>query len=154
MSRPGKSGVTISERANSDSSEVISTLDVVQGIRHLLPRVAAPLPPALTIQPRAHPASFVRAAVSGVSREALLAACLTGVMRLLCRGSWRRTLSIAVSMPLSILTSIMVLSCLGEPMHSMTLGGVALAIGILVDDATVEIEPTNRTYEPIPIGGW
>jgi multidrug efflux pump subunit AcrB len=124
-----------------------STLDVVQGIRDLLPRVAATLPPQLNIQPLADQAIFVRAAVSGVIREAIIAACLTGIMILIFLGSWRSTLIIAISIPLSILTSIMVLSFLGETINIMTLGGLALAVGILVDDATVEIENTNRNLE-------
>jgi CzcA family heavy metal efflux pump len=124
-----------------------STLAIVQGIRDLLPRVAATLPPNLKIQPLADQAIFVRAAVSGVIREALIAACLTAVMILLFLGSWRSTLIIAVSIPLSILTSIMVLSFLGETINIMTLGGMALAVGILVDDATVEIENTNRNLD-------
>src|SRR6266571_2879143 len=117
-----------------------STLDVVQGIRDMLPRVAMTLPSALHIQPLADQAIFVRAAVSGVIREAIIAACLTGVMILLFLGSWRSTLIIAISIPLSILTSIIVLSALHETINVMTLGGLALAVGILVDDATVEIE--------------
>src|SRR5216683_1558706 len=124
-----------------------STLDVVQGIRNMLQRVATTLPPALNIQPLADQAIFVRAAVSGVIREALIAACLTGMMILLFLGSWRSTLIIAISIPLSILTSIMALSFLGETINIMTLGGLALAVGILVDDATVEIENTNRNLE-------
>src|SRR5262249_15599093 len=94
-----------------------STLAIVQGIRDLLPRVAATLPPNLKIQPLADQAIFVRAAVSGVIREALIAACLTAVMILLFLGSWRSTLIIAVSIPLSILTSIIVLSFLGETIN-------------------------------------
>src|SRR5262249_15912038 len=124
-----------------------STLDVVQGIRDMLPRVAMTLPSALHIQPLADQAVFVRAAVSGVIREAIIAACLRGVMILLFLGSWRSTLIIAISIPLSILTSIMVLSFLGQTINIMTLGGLALAVGILVDDATVEIENTNRNLE-------
>jgi multidrug efflux pump subunit AcrB len=124
-----------------------STLDVVQGIRDMLPRVAMTLPSALHIQPLADQAIFVRAAVSGVIREAIIAACLTGVMILLFLGSWRSTLIIAISIPLSILTSITVLSFLGQTINIMTLGGLALAVGILVDDATVEIENTNRNLE-------
>src|SRR5258707_194271 len=124
-----------------------STLDVVQGIRDLLPRVAATLPPELKIQPLADQSLFVRAAVGSVIREAIIAACLTGLMILLFLGSWRSTLIIAVSIPLSILTSIIVLSFLGETINSMTLGGLALAVGILVDDATVEIENTNRNLD-------
>jgi multidrug efflux pump subunit AcrB len=124
-----------------------STLAIVQGIRDLLPRVAATLPPELNIQPLADQAIFVRAAISGVIREAVIAACLTAAMILLFLGSWRSTLIIAVSIPLSILTSIMVLSSLGETINIMTLGGLALAVGILVDDATVEIENTNRNLD-------
>jgi CzcA family heavy metal efflux pump len=124
-----------------------STLNVVQGILDLLPRVALTLPPALRIQPLADQAIFVRAAISGVIREALIAACLTGVMILLFLGSWRSTLIIAISIPLSILTSVITLSFLGETINIMTLGGLALAVGILVDDATVEIENTNRNLE-------
>src|SRR5262249_26905038 len=124
-----------------------STLAIVQGIRDLLPRIGATLPPELNIQPLADQAIFVRAAISGVIREAVIAACLTGMMILLFLGSWRSTLIIAVSIPLSILTSIIVLSFLGETINIMTLGGLALAVGILVDDATVEIENTNRNLD-------
>src|SRR6185503_8195474 len=97
-------------------------------------------PPELKIQPVANQSIFVRGAINGVIREAVIAACLTGLMILLFLGSWRSTIIIAVSIPLSILTSIIVLSFLGETINSMTLGGLALAVGILVDDATVEIE--------------
>src|SRR5256712_2103753 len=121
-----------------------STLDVVGGIRALLPRVVPTLPPQLKVQPLADQSVFVRAAVNGVIREAVIAACLTALMILLFLGSWRSTLIIAVSIPLSILTSIIVLSLLGETINIMTLGGLALAVGILVDDATVEVENINR----------
>jgi multidrug efflux pump subunit AcrB len=124
-----------------------STLDVVKGIRDLLPRVATTLPAALKIQPLADQSIFVRAAISGVVREAVIAACLTGLMVLIFLGSWRSTVIIAVSIPLSILTSIIVLSFLGETINIMTLGGLALAVGMLVDDATVEIENTNRNLD-------
>src|SRR3989454_2033468 len=124
-----------------------STLDVVNGIRTILPRVAATLPPQLKIQPLADQSIFVRSAVSGVIREAVIAACLTGLMILIFLASWRSTLIIAVSIPLSILTSIIVLSFLGETINIMTLGGLALAVGMLVDDATVEIENTNRNLD-------
>ena len=124
-----------------------STLDVVNGIRDLLPRVTATLPPELKIQPLADQSIFVRAAVSGVIREAVIAACLTGLMILIFLASWRSTVIIAVSIPLSILTSIIVLSFLGETINIMTLGGLALAVGMLVDDATVEIENTNRNLD-------
>jgi multidrug efflux pump subunit AcrB len=124
-----------------------STLDVVKGIRDLLPRVASTLPAALKIQPVADQSIFVRAAIIGVVREAVIAACLTGLMVLIFLGSWRSTVIIAVSIPLSILTSIIVLSFLGETINIMTLGGLALAVGMLVDDATVEIENTNRNLD-------
>ncbi|MGB8990199.1 MAG: efflux RND transporter permease subunit, partial [Candidatus Sulfotelmatobacter sp.] len=127
-----------------------STIDVVKGIRDLLPRVAQTLPPELKIVPLADQSIFVRSAVSGVIREAVIAACLTGLMILLFLGSWRSTLIIAVSIPLSILTSVMILSFLGETINIMTLGGLALAVGILVDDATVEVENINRNKEAEP----
>jgi multidrug efflux pump subunit AcrB len=124
-----------------------STLDVVRGIRDMLPRVATTLPPELKILPVADQSIFVRAAISGVVREAVIAACLTGLMILLFLGSWRSTVIIAVSIPLSILTSVIALSFLGETINIMTLGGLALAVGILVDDATVELENTNRNLD-------
>ena len=124
-----------------------STLSVVDGVRKMLPAVAATLPPELKIQPLADQSIFVRASINGVIREAVIAACLTGLMILLFLGSWRSTLIIAVSIPLSILTSIIVLSFLHETINIMTLGGLALAVGILVDDATVEIENVNRNLD-------
>jgi CzcA family heavy metal efflux pump len=124
-----------------------STLDVVKGVRTLLPRVAQTLPPELKIRPLADQSIFVRAAVSGVIREAVIAACLTGIMILIFLGSWRSTLIIAVSIPLSILSSVIVLSLLHETINIMTLGGLALAVGILVDDATVTIENIERYFE-------
>jgi multidrug efflux pump subunit AcrB len=124
-----------------------STIDVVKGIRGLLPRVAQTLPPELKIVPLADQSIFVRGAVNGVIREAVIAACLTGLMILLFLGSWRSTLIIAVSIPLSILTSVMILSFLGETINIMTLGGLALAVGILVDDATVTVENIERFFE-------
>ena len=87
---------------------------------------------------------FVRASIQGVVREALIAASLTGMMILLFLGSWRSTLIVCISIPLSILASLVILSLLGETINVMTLGGLALAVGILVDDATVEIENTHR----------
>lgn len=121
-----------------------STINVIQGIRQLLPRVALTLPPELKIRPVADQSVFVRAAVSGVVREAVLAACLTGTLILIFLGNWRNTLIVAVSIPLSILTSLMMLGFLGETINLMTLGGLALAVGILVDDATVTIENIER----------
>src|SRR6266550_2996283 len=124
-----------------------STLDVVKGIRGLLPRVTQTLPPELKILPLSDQSIFVRGSVNGVIREAIIAACLTGLMILLFLGSWRSTLIIAISIPLSILTSVMTLSFLGETINIMTLGGLALAVGILVDDATVTIENIERYFE-------
>src|SRR3989440_1816263 len=124
-----------------------STLNVVAAIRALLPRVIQTLPSQLTVQPLADQSIFVRAAVNGVIREAVIAACLTAAMILLFLGSWRSTLIIAVSIPLSILTSVITLSLLGETINIMTLGGLALAVGILVDDATVEVENINRNLD-------
>jgi multidrug efflux pump subunit AcrB len=121
-----------------------STIDVVAGIRRLLPRVASTLPPALKIRPLADQSVFVRSAVSGVVREAVIAACLTGLMVLIFLGSWRSTLIIAISIPLSILTSLFCLSALHQTINLMTLGGLALAVGILVDDATVTVENIIR----------
>lgn len=124
-----------------------STLDIVKGVRDLLPRVEATLPESLRITPIGDQSIFVRASINGVLREALIAACLTAIMILIFLGSWRSTLIIAVSIPLSILCSIITLSALGETINIMTLGGLALAVGILVDDATVEIENINRNLE-------
>ena len=124
-----------------------STLDIVGRVRALLPSIAAGLPPSLNIDPVADQSIFVRAAVQGVIREGLIAACLTALMILVFLGSWRSTLIIAVSIPLSILTSIAVLSALGETINIMTLGGLALAVGILVDDATVAIENISQNRE-------
>jgi CzcA family heavy metal efflux pump len=124
-----------------------STISVVKEIRQLLPRVAQTLPAELNIRPLADQSIFVSAAVGGVIREAIIAACLTAFMILIFLGSWRSTLIIAVSIPLSILTSVILLSVLGETINIMTLGGLALAVGILVDDATVEVENINRNRE-------
>ncbi len=141
--RDGHRGVLVSVLKAGSAS----TLDVVQGIKDLLPHVQASLPPQLQIQPLADQSIFVRAAISGVIREAIIAACLTGLMILLFLGSWRSTLIIAISIPLSILTSVIVLSALHETINIMTLGGLALAVGILVDDATVTIENIERYLE-------
>ncbi len=124
-----------------------STLDIVQGVRDKLPGIKAQLPPQLRITPLSDQSIFVRASINGVVREAVIAACLTGLMILLFLGSWRSTVIIAVSIPLSILASLLLLSALGETVNIMTLGGLALAVGILVDDATVEIENINRNLE-------
>ena len=124
-----------------------STLDIVNRVKAELPRIQAALPPAIEIQTALDQSLFVRAAVDGVIFEAILAACLTALMILLFLGSWRSTLIIAVSIPLSILTSIIIMSALGQTINIMTLGGLALAVGILVDDATVAIENINQHLE-------
>jgi multidrug efflux pump subunit AcrB len=124
-----------------------STLAVVSGIRALLPRIALTVPPELKMKPIGDQSVFVRSSITGVVREAVIAAVLTGLMILLFLGSWRSTIIIAVSIPLSILTSIIILGMLGQTINIMTLGGLALAVGILVDDATVEIENINRNLE-------
>jgi multidrug efflux pump subunit AcrB len=121
-----------------------STLDVIAKIKEAMPRALASLPPELQVRPIADQSLFVRAAINGVAREAVIAACLTGLLILIFLGSWRSTLIIAVSIPLSILTSLIVLSAIGETINIMTLGGLALAVGILVDDATVAVENINR----------
>ena len=121
-----------------------STLAVVQGVKNLLPQIQATLPPSLKITQLFDQSLFVRASVEGVVREASIAALLTALMILLFLGSWRSTLIVCISIPLSILTSLTVLGLLGETINVMTLGGLALAVGILVDDATVEIENVHR----------
>jgi multidrug efflux pump subunit AcrB len=124
-----------------------STLSVVSGIRALLPRIATIVPPELRMKPIGDQSIFVRASITGVVREAVIAAVLTGLMILLFLGSWRSTIIIAISIPLSILTSIIVLGLIGQTINIMTLGGLALAVGILVDDATVTIENIERYLE-------
>jgi multidrug efflux pump subunit AcrB len=124
-----------------------STLDIVSDVKALLPRLKQTLPPQLKITPLADQSIFVRAAVTGVVREGAIAALLTGLMILLFLGSWRSTLVIVVAIPLAILFSITLLSALGQTLNIMTLGGLALAVGILVDDATVTIENINWHLE-------
>jgi CzcA family heavy metal efflux pump len=124
-----------------------STLDIISGVREKLDNIKSTLPRALEMKFLSDQSIFVRGAINGVVREAIIAACLTAVMILIFLGSWRSTLIIAVSIPLSILCSLIVLSMLHETINIMTLGGMALAVGILVDDATVEIENINRNLE-------
>jgi multidrug efflux pump subunit AcrB len=124
-----------------------STLDIISGIRAKLVSIKGQLPPQLQIKTLADQSIFVRGAIDGVVREAIAAACLTAVMILIFLGSWRSTIIIAVSIPLSILCSLIMLSALHETINIMTLGGLALAVGILVDDATVAIENINRNLE-------
>ena len=128
-------------------SGTASTLDVVKGIRDLIPRILLTTPQELRITPIGDQSAFVRGSVQGVIREAVIAAALTGLMILLFLGSWRSTVIIAVSIPLSILSSIIILGALGQTINIMTLGGLALAVGILVDDATVTIENIERYLE-------
>src|ERR1700758_2877543 len=127
-----------------------STLNVISGIKSILPRIAATVPPQLKMSPLADQSIFVLGAINGVVREALIAACLTAFMILMFLGNWRSTLIIATSIPLAILCSIIVLSLTGQTINIMTLGGLALAVGILVDDATVEVENINRNREAEP----
>ena len=127
-----------------------STLSVISGIKSILPRIATTVPSQLKMDQLADQSVFVKGAISGVVREALIAACLTAFMILMFLGNWRSTLIIATSIPLAILTSIIVLSVIGQTINIMTLGGLALAVGILVDDATVEVENINRNREAEP----
>ncbi len=121
-----------------------STLDIISGLKKLLPSVSQTLPSSLRLTAVGDQSVYVTSAVAGVVREGLIAACLTAVMILLFLGSWRSTLIITISIPLAVLTSITALSVLGETINVMTLGGLALAVGFLVDDATVTIENVNR----------
>jgi multidrug efflux pump subunit AcrB len=121
-----------------------STLSIVNQVKQGLPKILAQLPPELKVRELADQSLFVRASINGVLREAAIAAGLTGLMILLFLGSWRSTIIVCISIPLSILTSLIILNLLGETINVMTLGGLALAVGILVDDATVEIENTHR----------
>ncbi|MBS0578632.1 MAG: efflux RND transporter permease subunit [Proteobacteria bacterium] len=141
--RDGKRGVLMSVLKTGSSS----TLDIIRGIKERLPRIQAQLPPGFNIDLVGDQSIFVRGAVEGVVREAVIAAALTALMILLFLGSVRSTLIIAISIPLSILASIICLSALGETINIMTLGGLALAVGILVDDATVTIENINYHLE-------
>ena len=124
-----------------------STLAIVDGVREKLQAIKASLPPNLTVQPINDQSVFVRAAIQGVALEGVIAAALTSLMIFLFLGSWRSTVIIAVSIPLSIMGAIVGLYALGETLNIMTLGGLALAVGILVDDATVTIENINWHLE-------
>jgi multidrug efflux pump subunit AcrB len=124
-----------------------STLTVVAQARQLMPKILAGLPPSLKVDFLFDQSVFVRAAITGVLHEGVIAGCLTGLMILLFLGSWRSTLIVVTSIPLSILTSIIALNALHQSLNVMTLGGMALAVGILVDDATVEIENNHRQMD-------
>ena len=121
-----------------------STIDIVDRVKKMLDFNKGSIPEGLRISTFFDQSLYVRASIQGVIREAIIAACLTAVMILLFLGNWKSTLIIAISIPLSILVSILCLSALGQTINIMTLGGLALAVGILVDDATVEIENINR----------
>jgi len=136
----GKRGALLSIIKNGGAS----TIDIVQRVKDVLPRIQSTLPPGLDVTTLFDQSIFVRAAISGVVKEAAVAAALTGLMILLFLGSWRSTLIVCVSIPLSILTSLAILYLMGETINIMTLGGLALAVGILVDDATVTIENIHR----------
>jgi len=136
----GKRSVLLTVLKNGDAS----TIAVVQRIRHNLAKVETTLPKSLKITPMFDQSVFVSAAINGVVTEAIIAACLTATMILIFLGSWKSTLIVATSIPLAILTSLVCLGFLGQSMNEMTLGGLALAVGILVDDATVEIENIHR----------
>ena len=128
-----------------------STLDIVSDTKKMVPRLSAGLG-TLKITPLFDQSLFVRSSINEVAREASIAAALTGLMILLFLGSWRSTLIVCISIPLSIATSLIILAALGETINVMTLGGMALAVGILVDDATVEIENTHRNMaEGLPL---
>jgi multidrug efflux pump subunit AcrB len=136
----GSRGVLLTITRNGKAS----TLAIVEAVKKALPRILATVPQSLKVVALADQSVFVRATIQGVEREALIAAALTGTMILLFLGSWRSTLIVCVSIPLSILASLSLLSLLGQTINVMTLGGLSLAVGILVDDATVEIENTHR----------
>src|SRR5882762_7998208 len=138
----GQRGVLLTVQKAGNSS----TLAIVSNILAALPNIKATLPSQLNIRPLFDQSLFVRASLQGVLREGAIAAALTSLMILMFLGSWRSTLIIAISIPLSILTSLLILSALGETINIMTLSGLALAVGILVDDATVTIENIERQF--------
>jgi multidrug efflux pump subunit AcrB len=125
----------------------VSTLKIVDDVKNLIPAIKAIIPSDVQVRTLFDQSLFVKASISGVAREAIIAACLTALMILLFLGDWRSTLIIAISIPLSVLSSIIILSALGETLNIMTLGGLALAVGILVDDATVTIENIDNYHE-------
>jgi len=136
----GSRGALMSMYKNGNAS----TLDIVKGIKNIVAQAAQALPPELKITSLFDQSLFVRASIQGVLREGLIAAALTAVMILIFLGDWRPTIVISISIPLSIFVSIIVLGAIGQTINIMTLGGLALAVGILVDDATVEIENIER----------
>src|SRR5580704_5033933 len=151
----GKRAVLLTIIKNGDAS----TLDVVKNVKAALPSIQKAAPPGMQIHMLFDQSVFVQNAITSVLREGAIAAGLTALMIMLFLGSWRSTLVVMISIPLSILTSIAVMSALGQTINTMTLGGLALAIGILVDDSTVTIENTHRlleegrTFEPAVLEG-
>lgn len=143
VTQNGRKGSLLTILKSGDAS----TLSVVDQIKATLPRVMATLPPNLELKQLFDQSLFVRAAIEGVIHEAVLAACLTAFMILIFLGSWRSTLIVALSIPLSVLVSIICLALAGQTLNMMTLGGLALAVGVLVDDATVAIENIHRNIE-------
>jgi multidrug efflux pump subunit AcrB len=139
----GKRSVLLTVIKNGDAS----TVDVVNGVKAALPTIRKAAPPGMEIKELFDQSVFVTSAIDGVLREGAIAAGLTALMILIFLGSWRSTLIVLISIPLSILTSIAILSALGETINTMTLGGLALAVGILVDDSTVTIENTHRLLD-------
>src|SRR4051794_39119108 len=139
----GRPGAYLSILKNGKASP----LGIVDEVKKMLPAVKATLPPDVQLKLLADQSVYVRASIDGVIREGVLAACLTAVMILLFLGSWRSTVIVALSIPLSVLTSIVALWATGETLNVMTLGGLALAVGILVDDATVAVENIHRNIE-------
>ncbi|MEJ0046183.1 MAG: efflux RND transporter permease subunit [Rhodospirillales bacterium] len=139
----GRRSVLLTIIKNGDAS----TLDVVRRVKAALPAIQKAAPPGMKIELLFDQSVFVQNAIDSVLREGVIAAGLTALMILIFLGSWRSTLIVMISIPLSILTSIAVLSALGQTINTMTLGGLALAVGILVDDSTVTIENTHRLLE-------
>jgi multidrug efflux pump subunit AcrB len=133
-----------------EKTGITSTLAIISGIKAMMPYIMTTVPQQLKIDLLADQSIFVKGAISGVVREAVIAACLTALMILIFLGNWRSTLIIATSIPLAILSSVIAFSALGETINIMTLGGLALAVGILVDDATVEVENINRNRDLTP----
>jgi len=125
----------------------VSTLAIVDQVKSMLPKIKAGLPPDVNLQLLGDQSVYVRSTIDGVLREGIIAACLTALMILLFLGSWRSTIIVAISIPLSVLASIICLWATGQTLNVMTLGGLALAVGILVDDATVAIENIHRNLE-------
>jgi multidrug efflux pump subunit AcrB len=148
----GRHSVLLSVLKNGNAS----TVAVVNGVRKVLEVARAAAPPGLSINELFDQSKLVTASIAGVLREGAIAAGLTGLMILLFLGSWRSTLIVLISIPLSILTSIIILYFMGHTLNTMTLGGLALAVGILVDDSTVTLSPERPCTAPpaLPCRPW